>query len=241
MFWLWLVLIQIFIFAVLIVFLRIVLTQNVSSATEHLHELNQDYNEKVEAANKKKNEVDQYYNEMLLKAKADAEKQKVSILREAQITQEAVLKDSRRQGEEIISNAHKSQETMLAEMNITIENRALDLAADLAKQVLSEEMNEHLHTLWVKELFKTDFDDIQKLHVPQDVNAVSIQTPFPLKEDQKNTLEKYFEAILGKKAILTEELMPELIAGVRIVLGSLVIDGTLKFKIKEAARDAKRV
>ena len=73
MFWLWLVLIQLFVFTLLVVFLKMILTQNVTSATDHLHELNQDYNVKVEEANKRKAEVDRYYDEMLLKAKSDAE------------------------------------------------------------------------------------------------------------------------------------------------------------------------
>ena len=84
MFWVWLVVIQLVVFTLLVLFLRMLLTRNISTATTHLHELNQDYNQKVEDANKRKAEVDRYYDEMLLKAKADAEKNKVQILREAQ-------------------------------------------------------------------------------------------------------------------------------------------------------------
>jgi hypothetical protein len=222
----------------LVFFLRILLTRNVTSATTHLHELNQDYNEKVESAIKKKAEVDRYYDEMLLKAKADSEKQKVLILREAQSTQEAVLKDARRQGEEIIANASKAAELALSEVENRVEERAKYRAAEFMAEVLTNEMSEHLHTLWVKELLKTGLDDVEKLHLPENVDKVLVQTAFSLTGEQKNVIQKRFQAILGKNVPVEEERKPELIAGLRITLGSLQIDGSLQSKIKEVARDA---
>ena len=241
MFWLWLVVIQLFIFTMLVLFLRLLLTRNISTATAHLHELNLDYNDKVEAANKKKAEVDQYYNEMLLKAKADAEKQKVSILREAQETQEAVLKDSRRQGEEIIQNAHKAQEQALQEVEVRVQALAQVRASELMNEVLTTEMSEHLHQLWVKELLKTGLDDVDKLNVSEDVKEIRVQAAFPLSPEQKAVLLKKFQSVIGRSVPFVEEPSPELVAGIRIRLGSVLIDGSLQFKIKEIARDARSV
>ena len=241
MFWLWLVLIQIFIFTMLILFLRVTLNRNITSATAHLHELNEDYNEKVESANKKKTEVDNYYNEMLLKAKADAEKQKVAILREAQETQEAVLKDARRQGEDIIANAHKAKDQALEEMGLRVEERALSKSAELVHELLTAEMSEALHQLWVKELLKTGLEDMGKLNLPEGVKEIVVQSAFPLTSEQKTVMQKKFTQALGKNVPLAEELAPDLIAGIRIRLGSVLVDGSLQFKIKEIARDANHV
>lgn len=241
MFWLWLVVIQLFIFTMLVVFLRVLLTRNISTATAHLHELNQDYNEKVEAANKKKAEVDNYYNNMLLKAKADAERQKVMTICEAQEAQEAILKDARRQGEEIIQNAHKAQEQALQEIEDRIQAQAQVRAAELMNEVLTAEMSEHLHQLWVKELLKTGLDDVDKLNIPEDVKEVRVQSAFPLTDEQRSTLQKKFQSALGKTVPLAEEPSPELVAGLRIRLGSVMVDGSLLFKLKEIARDARSV
>ena len=241
MFWVWLVVIQLFIFTMLVLFLRILLTRNVTSATAHLHELNQDYNEKVEAANKKKAEVDRYYDEMLLKAKADAEKQKVSILREAQATQEAVIKDARRQGEDIIGQANKAQELAMAEIDRRVEERAQERAGELVLDVLTEEMNQHLHEMWVKELFKTGLADVEKLHVPEDAVEIKVQTPFPLTTEQKQVLSKKLHGVTGKELPVVEEEAPQLVAGIRILMGSLLIDGSLRLRVQEVAKHAKPV
>ncbi len=241
MFWLWLVLIQLFIFTMLVLFLRVLLTRNVTTATAHLHELNQDYNEKVEAANKRKAEVDSYYNETLLKTKVDAEKQKVLILREAQETQEAVLKDARRQGEDIIANAHKAKEQAMEEIDARVEALARLKASEMVHEVLTAEMSEHLHQLWVKELLKEGLGDLDKLNLPEDAKEIRVQSAFPLTAEQKSALQKKFHMVFDKNTPLVEELSPELVAGMRIRLGSVLIDGSLQFKIKEMARDAKPV
>jgi F0F1-type ATP synthase membrane subunit b/b' len=241
MFWVWLVVIQLFIFTMLVLFLRVLLTRNVSSATAHLHELNQDYNEKVDNANKKKAEVDRYYDELLLKAKGDAEKQKVSILREAQATQEAVIKDARRQGEEIIAQANKVQELAMAE----IDNRVAELsrvkAGELLNEVLTEEMNLTLHELWIKELFKTGFEDIDKLHLPEDAKEIVVESAFALTDDQRNFISKKIQTLFGKNLPLVEEIKPSLGAGIKIALGSVLIDGCLESRIREVSRHAKPV
>ena len=240
MFWLWLVLIQLFIFTMLVLFLRVLLTRNITSATSHLHELNQDYNEKVEAANKKKSEVDRYYDETLLKTKADSEKQKVAIMREAQETQEAVLKDARRQGEDIIANANKAREECMKEIDARVEETARIRATELMRDILTGEMSEHLHQIWVDELLKSGFQDLDKLQLPEDAKDIRVQCAFPLKAEAKNALQKKCQTFFGRNLPLVEEVNPELVAGLRIRMGSVLIDGSLDFKLKEIARDAKQ-
>ena len=241
MIWLWFILIQLTLFTVLVLFLKMIWTKNVTSATTHLHELNQDYNLKVEEANKRKQEVDAYYNEMLLKAKADAEKSKVQIMREVQATQDTLLKQARQQSEDIIAQANRSQELMQNEMDSRIEDRAVDRACELAGVVLSNEMSESLHKLWVKELLKTGLEEADRLHLPEDLKEVQLVSAFALTDEERRLLEKKLKEILKRDLELSEKIQPEMIAGLQIQLGSLVIDGSLRFKIKEASRDVKRV
>ncbi len=239
MFWAWLVIIQLVIFTVLIFFLSVLLTRNVTTATTHLHELNQDYNEKVESATKKKAEVDRYYDEMLLKAKAEAEKQKVTIIKEAHTLEETVIKDARRQGEEIIASANKAAELALGEVDARVQERANVRAAELLTQVLTDQMIRHLHVLWVKDLLKTGLGDVEKLHLPEGLTKVQVQAAFSLTPEEKNVIQEKFRSILGKDLPVEEELRPELIAGLKVILGSLEIDGSLQSRIKEAVRNAK--
>ncbi len=46
---------------------------------------------------------------------------------------------------------------------------------------------------------------------------------------------------MHREVPVLEEVHPELIAGLKITLGSLVIDGSLKYKIKEVSKDVKSI
>ena len=241
MIWLWFILIQLSLFTILVLFLKMIWTRNVTSATAHLHELNQDYNLKVEDANKRKLEVDRYYDEMLLKSKADAEKTKVQILREAQATQDMIITQARQQSEDIIGQANKAHEMMVNEMESRVEDRAMDRACEIVGVVLSNEMSESFHKLWVKELLKTGLQDADRLHLPEDLKEVHVVSAFPLSEEDRRLIEKKLKDILRREFKLSEKVQPEMIAGLQIQLGNLVIDGSLRFKVKEASRDVKRI
>src|SRR5260221_2013617 len=96
-------------------YLKVILTRDIGSATTHLHDLNQDYNQKLEEAKKRQIEVDKYYDEVILKSKSDAEKTKVEILKEAHETQESMVKEARKQSEEIVAQASRAKELLLEE------------------------------------------------------------------------------------------------------------------------------
>ena len=84
-------------------------------------------------------------------------------------------------------------------------------------------------------------EGVDRLHVPEDFKDVEVVSAYPLTDEQKIQLQKRLKEILRREFELTEKIQPEMIAGLQIQLGSLLIDGSLRFKIKEAARDVKRV
>ena len=151
------------------------------------------------------------------------------------------MKDARRQGEDIIANAHKAKEQAMEEVGARVDELAQQKASELLNELLTAEMSESLHQIWVKELIKTGLEDLGRLNLPEDVKMIVVQSAFPLSAEQKNAMHKKFVAVFKKDIPLTEELSPDLIAGVRIRLGSVLVDGSLQFKIKETARDANHV
>ena len=63
-----------------------------------------------------------------------------------------------------------------------------------------------------------------------------IKSAFPLSDKQQNSLSKKLKEALGKDIEIKEESDPSVVAGLVIILGSLVLDGSLKNKIQEKAR-----
>ena len=238
MLFLWLVLLQVALFAVLALFLRFLMARNVRQATSHLHELNQDYTQKLDEARKKREEADKYYDEMTLKAKLDAEKAKVQILKEAQGSQEFILKQSRSQSEDILKQAQNAKDAMLKEVDEEVEKRALLRASELLEKLIPQGIREKVHIAWVEEFSKHGLGGLEKLHLPENLMKAEIITAYPLEASHKSVIEKRIKEKIGRVVSFEEKVDPKLLAGFKVVLGSIVIEGSLNSRVKEEIRHA---
>lgn len=233
-----LVFIQLVIFGILIAFLRVILTRNISKATSQLNELNQDYSQKLEDAQKRLQEADKYYDSMLLKAKTEAEKTKMQILKEANDSQQMIVNESRKQSEEIIQKAQKSKDSLLEEVEKKILEGSVKKACEIVQEILPGLITKDMHLVWVEELSKHALEELDRLNISKEIREAKITSAYELSVQQKTALEKKIIGKLGREIHFVNETDASLIAGIRITIGSVVIDGSLKFKIKEVARHA---
>ncbi len=239
MLFLWLILLQLVVFAVLVLFLRVILTRNVSSATAHLNELNEECSQKLEEAKKKLENAGKHYDETVLKAKIDAEKAKALILKEAQEAKDAVLNDARRESQDILEKANKTREALFKEFDEKLQKKSMEVACEVVKEILPELITKELHEKWVEELSKHGLDDLNRLYLPDNLKEAEVTSAYKLEPEQKMALQKKILDKLARELRFHEEVDSGLIAGIRVKLGSVVIDGSMKFKIEEMARHAK--
>jgi F-type H+-transporting ATPase subunit delta len=68
------------------------------------------------------------------------------------------------------------------------------------------------------------------------VVAAEVETARPLDEEARARLVRALTRTTGKNVRLAERIRPELIAGIRVQLGSLLIDGTLERQLHELNR-----
>ena len=233
-----LVLLQLVIFGVLMVFLRVVLTRNIAKATSHINEVSQDYAQKLEDAQKRIQEADKYYDEMLLKAKTEAEKTKMQILKDANESQQMIVNQSRKQSEEIIEKAQKSCETLMEEIDTKITEGSIKKACEIIQEILPGLITKEMHYAWVEELSRHGLEELDRLNISSDIREARITSAYDLLPQQKTALEKKIAAKLGHDIQFKIETDPSLISGINITIGSVSIDGSLKFKVKEVARHA---
>ncbi len=219
--------------------IRVYFARNLSHATAHLTELNQDYTQKLDEAKKRLQEAERYYDESILKAKTDAEKLRGQILKEARAEEETVLGASRKQSTDIVEQAHRAREAIVKEMDEKVEERAVVRACELVQEILPGEISRELHDKWFAELSKNGFEALKRLNLPPDLEEGQVLTAFPLTPEQKTLLEKKIKSEIGRPVRLVEKKDPGLIAGIRILIGGVAIDGSLKFKIEETMRHAR--
>jgi F-type H+-transporting ATPase subunit delta len=70
----------------------------------------------------------------------------------------------------------------------------------------------------------------------RNIVSATVESPVPLGDEYKESLASRFAEQTGKTVELIEERRPELIAGVRITVGSRMLDGSLKARLEGMRR-----
>ena len=231
-----LVLLQIVIFGGLIFILRRILNQNVILATKHLDELNQDYSKKEQDIQKRLEDLKQKTQEILSKAQGEAQQLKESIIKQAEKERDDILSKTRVKGEEMMKQADKSRQLLISEIDDRIAREAVSKACELTQYVLPEEFKQIVHIHWLNELIKNGFNQLERLSVAEDIHEINIKSAFDLNEEQRKLLSKKIKEVLSRDITLKETVDSNMVAGVIITLGSLVLDGSFKNKIQEQAK-----
>lgn len=235
-----LIAVQLIVFAVLMYFLRSIFSRNITKATAHLGELNQDYTQKLEDANRRVQEAEKIFQETVQKAKLEADKAKAELLREAHQSQEMILSHARKQSEEIIEQGNNAREALLKDLEKKIEERSIEKACELMQGSLPEEIGRRMHVQWLEDLSKHGLEELDRLKLTDGITEAQVVTAYLLTAEQKEQLRKKIKDKVRRELFLVEHVDPQLIAGLKMTLGNVVIDGSLKFRISVMVKHAKR-
>jgi len=234
-----LILFQLIVFAALVVVLKRVLTKNIVSATGHLDELNQDYLKKEEDLKRRIEEAAQKSDEMIRKAEEEAGTIRKKSAEAARAESENMILQARAKGDEIMKQAEKSRQTLLEEMGQRITVGAIDKATELIQNTLPQKLREDAHAEWIADLMEEGLAQLKNARLEQDVREIKVVSAFSLGDELYKALSKKLRSILGTDLPIKEEVDPRIVAGMVIHIGNLVLDGSLKNKIQEKARDAR--
>lgn len=234
-----LLLVQILVFGGLIFLMRHLLKRNIGAASGHIQELTLDCAQKLEEAKKRMEEANQYREKVLADSKEEGERTKQQQIREGQQAKEEMLRQARQQSEDIVRRAQASAENLMAELEQKIESGAARKATEIVKGLLVGKLSEEAHGRWIEELVRNGFDGLNRLNLPEDIREVEVLTAFPLKPYEKNLLRDGLSKAVGRTINLKEKPEPELILGVRLTLGRVVIEGNWLSKVKECLGHAQ--
>lgn len=230
-----LIVLLVIIFVGMVFFLRNILNRNIIAATTHLEQLSSEYAKREEEIRKQYEEAKRQTQEILFHAQKDAQAQKEKILKEAQEGKERVLNETQAKVDEMMQQADRARQALLAEVNLRIEEKAIERAAQLLEETLPEHIREEIHRRWLEDLILTGLDQLERLHLPEGSVEGQLICAFALSQKERQDLIAKIQEKLGRTVSLREEVDPNIIAGLVVHIGSLVLDGSLKFKIQEVA------
>ncbi|MFH1190248.1 MAG: F0F1 ATP synthase subunit delta [Candidatus Omnitrophota bacterium] len=232
-----LIILQLIIFGGLIFMLKRILTNNITSATQHIDSLNQDYTKKMDDLNKREEEAQGKVQEILGRSQEEADRLRTQIMKDTEAEKDRIIRQARTQGEEMIKQADRSRQSLISEMEERISKEAVNKACDLIHAVLPEEVKKSAHAQWVQDVVKSGFSKLDRLRIPEDVHEITVTSAFPLADGERKVLARALKDVLNRDVALKEDVDPKLVAGLVISIGSIVLDGSLRNKVKEQAQE----
>ncbi|MCM8813481.1 MAG: F0F1 ATP synthase subunit delta [Candidatus Omnitrophica bacterium] len=236
MFILSLILLQVIIFAGLLIFLRRMLTRNVTHATAHLQGLTQEYDARLEEIKKRETEANALYEEAKRRAQKELDIYKDQFKKEIEEQREKIITQAHTQSEELVQRAQKTCEQMRADMEQLIADQAREEAAAVMKRVLPESARRYLHALWFDALMRDGLATFERLRIPEGLTQATVSTAFSLVPEQFVRVQEMLRKRLEHEIVVSEAVQPDLIAGVVITVGNVVIDGSFLYTIREVGR-----
>ncbi len=229
------ILFQVVAFGVVIYFLKKIFYGDTESAIKRLGHVYQDLLQK-QADLQKKNEE----SEAEVKAKREeagtlVEKMKTEAAVETRKKEDDVLKSARAEAEEIIAKAQASREDMAKEIQSQLSKQMVGFAQQVSAKALGDKLavvvHEELVQQFVAKAKNMEFSNAGGGTVEEFI----VRTPIPLKKEETEKLNALLASKLSRAVKFNEVVDVDLVAGVVLQFGTLILDGSLVSLLKESA------
>jgi len=201
--------------------------------TEHLDAQQAALAKKKEEIDKQLEDIKRQSQEIMANAHKEAAEQKEKLSKEIQEQKAKILEAAHQEANEMIKQADNARLALMAEENDKIDERATLKAVSLLKDALPEDVRRTIHERWVSDLIASGYENLDRLKIPEGTKDVTVICAFELTDKQRGELAAKLTDKLGPGLNIKEEVDPDIIAGLVVNTGSLFLDGSLKFKIKE--------
>lgn len=239
MFILQLVLIQIATFVMLVLVLRKLLYSETARALKRLQQLNRENEIKSEELHEKNEEAQKRYLQRVREAEEEIRKMKETAQVEAKQFKEKFIEEAKKESEKIILTAQKNKEALRLEIAREMEVKAIDFAGELLKEALPKEAVKKIHTGLVEEII-LGIKELDMERIEEGITNVQVICAYALDVKEKKQIEDILSERTNKRFEIKEQVEDELIAGIIIKIGNLVLDASIANRLEEARQKSKR-
>jgi F0F1-type ATP synthase delta subunit len=234
-----LVVVQLAVFGVIVLVLKRVLLRDTLNAVNRLREAEAELGKKEEGVRRKIEENEAEFRRKSQEAQETLARQRETAEKDMGRTRDALMEEAKKERDRILDDAARSRDKMRSELIEEAESKAVDYAGRVYEMVFSREVGETLNRVFLDELLAA-LEEMDSGGVTVEAAQADLESSYPLDAETAARVKD----LIGRKFGVTPELrvkvLPELIAGLKIKLGSLEIDGSMVNRFREAVEELKR-
>lgn len=217
---------------------RILGTQ-ATQAADRFSTMNEDFENKKAELKKLTQAAELKAQQMISAAQIECDSLRSKNSEDIQAARLKTVQEARHEGERIVSDAMKARDAMRLELVGEMHGKTIEAACELIITMFPQKLRQDIHDYWVNELIEEGLKALDQFASRENIQAVEVQCAFPLSEDHRDKILKCIEKKISAEIKMIEKVNPDLVAGLRLTLGHLVLEGSLAEKLKEAALHAK--
>ncbi|MBI5300003.1 MAG: F0F1 ATP synthase subunit delta [Deltaproteobacteria bacterium] len=232
-------LIQVLVFAVVIIFLRRLMVKDTLSAVNRLKLVDDENAKRLSEMKTKIEEAEEEYRRKVEQTTEDVRRQREEAKKELEEERGKMLAKAREESDRIVSGAKKLEAKAVQRMAMEVEAKAAVVGAELVRIFVGARMEKGLDEQLACELIE-EIRAMDAGRVSVDFDEIGIVSRSPLSSAHKTEIKNILEKKTGRKLSLKEELKKDFAGGIILKLGSLILDGSVENRIKEAAGMLKK-
>ena len=227
------IIIQVITFLALVFFLRKMMFSASSQEAKRLEHLSQEIEQKKSELESREATIEHEYKEKAEILEAQNKKSKYESEIQAKQAMEEISSQARAEADKILKQAFNTRDKLREEIEGQLHHESIANAIKFIKSILNSKNFILLHKGLIEDLVEAlDQTDCKKIQV--DIDQGQIMSPYTLDNSEKQRISSMLSLKAGRNLILEEVEDKTLIAGIKIRLGSLVIDGSLVEKLRGA-------
>lgn len=234
----YLIIVQVAVLALAVVALRQILLSDTMKAVAKLREAEGELGKKEEQVRKRIEENEAEFRRKSAEVQETLTKTREAMEKDMARSRDAMMEEAKKERDRILDDAARSKEKLRQELAREAATKVLEDTAKVYEMVFSSEIGQKLDHAFLDELLAA-LDEMDGSSITVDADAVDVACSHPLDAAHKERIKALVVSKFGIPLDVRETVVPSLIAGVRIKLGSLEIDGSLSNRFREAIDQLK--
>ena len=229
---------QVIIFGIIIFVLKKMIFQDTSSAINRLTKLDDMNRQKEKQLAVKLEETEKLLDQKRQELVEEEKKMKMESERAANQLYDDIVGKAKKEAEEVVKKAIAARDKMKMDSMIEAEEKVIDICREILAKIMSSVIDQALNESLVNNFFK-DLETADMSVINKNVDRAEIVSAKPVSEELVKRAKEVLSKKLERNIEVKSSVDANLIGGVLMKFGTLVVDDSLSERLKEMAVELK--